>query len=73
MDEIRRISVAVSVRTTTSQKWITFSTGQVQELAEEVFGTPKRVRAVSFYPKKTLYPGEVTDVLIMTSKSGGVK
>ena len=52
---------------------LTNSTGQVQELAEEMFGTPKRVRAVSFYPKKTLYPGEVTDVLIMTSKSGGVK
>lgn len=52
---------------------LTNNTGRVQELAEEMFGTPKRVRAVSFYPKKTLYPGEVTDVLIMTSKSGGVK
>lgn len=49
------------------------STGRVQELAEEMFGRNKHVRAVSFYPKKILYPGEVTDVLIMTSKTGGVK
>ena len=52
---------------------ISNSTGTVQELAEEMFGRNKNVRAVAFYPKKVLYPGEVTDVLIMTSKNGGMK
>lgn len=41
-----------------------------QVLAEEMFGANKRVMAVAFYPKVSVYPGETTDVLIMVSKQG---
>ncbi len=40
------------------------------EMNEEMFRINKRVRAASFYPKTTLYPGETTDVLILISKRG---
>ncbi len=36
---------------------LTNSTGQVQELAEEMFGTPKGVRAVSFLPEENALSG----------------
>lgn len=43
-------------------------TGMAQELEESMFGQNKRVRAVAFYPKTVLYPGESTDVLMLISK-----
>ena len=49
---------------------LTNTTDTPQVLAEEMFGANKRVMAVAFYPKVSVYPGETTDVLIMVSKLG---
>ncbi|OSI12947.1 TraK domain-containing protein [Neisseria canis] len=47
---------------------ITNNRNTPQELEEAMFGQNPKIRAVAFYPRTVLYPGESTDVLMLVSK-----